>query len=150
MKSFYLLAAATLAVAMIPASSPAQAVVGSPAPAFTATDSHGQSQSLSESAGKFVVLEWHNHDCPYTRKHYDSGNMEALQKEWTAKGVIWFTVISSAPGQQGYMTEARRNRISRRCTPIRRRCSWIPKASSATCTTPKPRPRCTSSIPKAS
>ena len=109
MKSFYLLATAALAVATLPASSHAQAVVGSPAPGFTATDSHGQAHSLSEYRGKFVVLEWHNHDCPYTRKHYASGNMEALQKEWTAKGVVWFTVISSAPGLQGYMTDAEEN-----------------------------------------
>ncbi len=109
MKSFYLLATAALAVATLPASSNAQAVVGSPAPGFTVTDSHGQAHSLSEYRGKFVVLEWHNHDCPYTRKHYASGNMEALQKEWTAKGVVWFTVISSAPGLQGYMTDAQEN-----------------------------------------
>jgi hypothetical protein len=56
-----------------------------------------------------VVLEWHNQGCPYTRKQYVSGNMQALQKEWTAKGVVWFTVISSAPGQQGYMTPEQEN-----------------------------------------
>jgi len=56
-----------------------------------------------------VVLEWHNQGCPYTRKHYVSGNMQALQKEWTAKGVVWLTVISSAPGQQGYVTPGQEN-----------------------------------------
>jgi peroxiredoxin len=100
---------AALAVALAPLSSRAQAVVGSQAPNFTATDSHGRTHSLNEYRGKYVVLEWHNHDCPYTRKHYESGNMEALQKDWTAKGVVWFTVISSAPGQQGYMTDAEEN-----------------------------------------
>jgi hypothetical protein len=55
------------------------------------------------------VLEWHNQGCPYTKKHYVSGNMQALQKEWTAKGVAWFTVISSAPGQQGYVTPSEEN-----------------------------------------
>jgi peroxiredoxin len=100
---------AALALALVPVFANAQAVVGSAAPNFTATDSHGQSHSLSQYRGKYVVLEWHNHDCPYTRKHYMSGNMEALQKEWTAKGVVWFTVISSAPGQQGYMTDAEEN-----------------------------------------
>lgn len=100
---------ATLAIALVPVSARAQAVVGSQAPNFTATDSHGQTHSLNEYRGKYVVLEWHNHDCPYTRKHYVSGNMEALQREWTAKGVVWFTVISSAPGQQGYMTDAEEN-----------------------------------------
>jgi peroxiredoxin len=83
--------------------------VGSPAPNFTATDSHGQTHSLSVYRGKYVVLEWHNQGCPYTRKHYVSGNMQSLQKEWTAKGVVWFTVISSAPGQQGYVTDAEEN-----------------------------------------
>jgi peroxiredoxin len=87
----------------------AQVKVGSPAPAFTATDSHGQTQSLSQYRGKYVVLEWHNQGCPFTRKHYVSGNMQNLQKEWTAKGVVWFTVISSAPGTQGYVTPSEEN-----------------------------------------
>ena len=100
---------AALAVALVPVAAVAQAVVGSPAPNFTATDSHGQAHSLTEYRGKYVVLEWHNHDCPYTKKHYASGNMQSLQKEWTAKGVVWFTVISSAPGQQGYVTDAEEN-----------------------------------------
>jgi peroxiredoxin len=83
--------------------------VGAPAPNFTATDSRGQTETLSSFHGKYVVLEWHNQGCPYTRKHYVSGNMQALQKEWTAKGVVWFTVISSAPGQQGYVTSSEEN-----------------------------------------
>jgi len=87
----------------------AQVKIGSPAPVFTAPDSHGQSHSLSQYQGKYVVLEWHNQGCPYTRKHYVSGNMQNLQKEWTAKGVVWFTVISSAPGQQGYVTAPEEN-----------------------------------------
>jgi peroxiredoxin len=100
---------AALAAALAPASAAAQAVVGSPAPQFTATDSHGQAHTLSEYRGKYVVLEWHNRDCPYTHKHYVSGNMQALQEKWTAKGVAWFTVISSAPGKQGYVTDAEEN-----------------------------------------
>jgi hypothetical protein len=60
-----------------------------------------------------VVLEWHNNGCPYTQKHYQSGNMENLQREWTARGVIWFTVISSAPGAQGYVTSAQENEYMR-------------------------------------
>ena len=83
--------------------------VGDTAPDFTATDSHGQAHKLSDYKGKFVVLEWHNRLCPYTHKHYASGNMQQLQKEWTAKGVEWFTVISSAPGEQGYMTADEEN-----------------------------------------
>jgi peroxiredoxin len=110
MKSLFCFAGmAALAAALVPVPSGAQAVVGSPAPSFTATDSHGQTHSLSEYRGKYVVLEWHNQGCPYTKKHYVSGNMQSLQKEWTTKGVVWFTVISSAPGQQGYVTDAEEN-----------------------------------------
>jgi peroxiredoxin len=83
--------------------------VGETAPNFTATDTYGHQHSLAEYKGKYVVLEWTNQGCPYTRKHYDSGNMQRLQKEWTDKGVIWLTVISSAPGQQGYVTAAQEN-----------------------------------------
>lgn len=83
--------------------------VGDPAPGFTATGSDGKTYNLADYRGKFVVLEWHNNGCPYTRKHYESGNMQRLQKEWTSKGVAWFTVISSAPGTQGYMTAEQEN-----------------------------------------
>ncbi|MGH9607879.1 MAG: redoxin domain-containing protein [Terracidiphilus sp.] len=100
---------AALAAVLMPAPAFAQARVGAPAPAFTATDSHGQTHTLAEYRGKYVVLEWHNQGCPYTRKQYVSGNMEALQREWTSKGVVWFTVISSAPGQQGYVTDPEEN-----------------------------------------
>jgi len=101
---------ALLAAALLPWAAAAQtARVGAPAPGFTASDSRGQTESLANYRGKYVVLEWHNQGCPYTRKHYVSGNMQALQKEWTAKGVVWFTVISSAPGQQGYVTPSEEN-----------------------------------------
>jgi len=83
--------------------------VGDPAPDFTGTDSNGQTHKLSEYRGKFVVLEWTNNGCPYTRKHYTSGNMQNLQKERTVKGVVWLTVLSSAPGHQGYMTASAEN-----------------------------------------
>ena len=88
--------------------------VGQPAPAFTATDSNGHQHSLTNYKGKFVVLEWHNQGCPYVGKHYRSGNMQKLQKYWTGKGVIWLTVISSAPGEQGYVTAAQENDYVRR------------------------------------
>jgi peroxiredoxin len=84
----------------------AAAVVGQPAPAFTASDSDGKSRSLEEFKGKLVVLEWWNPGCPFVGKHYGSGNMQKLQREWTAKGVVWLTVDSSAPGQQGYLAPA--------------------------------------------
>jgi peroxiredoxin len=104
------LAASAMALLLIPVATYAQtAKVNAPAPDFTATDSHGQAHSLDQYRGKFVVLEWHNQGCPFTRKHYVSGNMQELQKEWTDKGVVWFTVISSAPGAQGYVTSSQEN-----------------------------------------
>jgi peroxiredoxin len=105
-----LLGCVAFAAALIPLCAGAQEVrVGAAAPAFTATDSRGQAETLAQYRGKYVVLEWHNQGCPYTRKHYVSGNMQALQKEWTAKGVVWFTVISSPPGAQGYVTPSEEN-----------------------------------------
>ena len=83
--------------------------VGEPAPDFAATDTNGKVHKLSEYQGKFVVLEWTNRGCPYTQKHYNSGNMQRLQREWTGRGVVWFTVISSAPGKQGYVTASEEN-----------------------------------------
>ncbi|HEY6348581.1 MAG TPA: thioredoxin family protein [Candidatus Angelobacter sp.] len=83
--------------------------VGEAAPDFTASDSNGKTHRLSDYKGKYVVLEWHNQGCPFTRKHYESGNMQRLQKEWTGKGVAWLTVISSAPGTQGYVTAPEEN-----------------------------------------
>jgi peroxiredoxin len=83
--------------------------VGQPAPDFTAMGSDGKAYHLADLRGKYVVLEWHNNGCPYTQKHYNSGNMQDLQKKWTAQGVAWFSVLSSAPGKQGYMTAAQEN-----------------------------------------
>jgi len=85
------------------------AKVGETAPDFTATASNGKTFRLADNRGKYVVLEWHNNGCPYVKKHYNSGNMQKLQKQWTAKGVVWFTVISSAPGKQGYMNANEEN-----------------------------------------
>ena len=82
---------------------------GATAPDFKGTDSNGQTQTLSQYKGKYVVLEWHNQGCPYEQKLYHSGTMEALQKQWTGKGVVWLSIISSAPGTQGYVTPAEEN-----------------------------------------
>ncbi|MCI0350174.1 MAG: redoxin domain-containing protein [Acidobacteriales bacterium] len=90
------------------------AKVGEAAPDFSATDSNGKSHQLSSYRGKYVVLEWHNQGCPYTKKHYETGNMQKLQKEWTGKGVVWLSVISSAPGKQGYVTASEENDYLRR------------------------------------
>jgi alkyl hydroperoxide reductase subunit AhpC len=83
--------------------------VGEAAPDFTATASSGKTVKLSDNRGKYVVLEWHNNGCPYVGKQYNSGNMQRLQKTWTARGVAWFTVLSSAPGKQGYATASEEN-----------------------------------------
>src|ERR1700730_13253468 len=107
-KHFTWMGAAAFAVALA-LSTAFAARVGERAPDFIATDSNGKVHKLSEYAGKYVVLEWHNRGCPYTAKHYDSGNMQRLQHEWTGRGVIWLTVISSAPGKQGYVTASDEN-----------------------------------------
>jgi alkyl hydroperoxide reductase subunit AhpC len=87
----------------------AAAKVGNAAPEFTATASSGKTVRLTDYRGKYVVLEWHNNGCPYVGKHYNSGNMQRLQKQWTSQGVVWFTILSSAPGKQGYATASEEN-----------------------------------------
>jgi peroxiredoxin len=77
--------------------------IGQAAPDFTAVDSQGNSVQLRSYRGKTIVLEWTNADCPYTRKHYTSGNMQNIQALAQQNGVVWLTVISSAPGKQGYV-----------------------------------------------
>jgi len=72
------------------------------APDFTLTASNGKQYSLSDFKGKWVVLEWVNFQCPFVRKHYGSGNMPSLQKEYTGKGVVWLSICSSCPGSEGY------------------------------------------------
>jgi hypothetical protein len=102
------LAVATLSVAMLCGSARALKP-GDAAPDFKGTDSNGKTETLGRYRGKYVVLEWANQGCPYDRKHYLSGNMERLQREWTAKGVVWLSVISSAQGEQGYVTPPEEN-----------------------------------------
>lgn len=100
------IAAVGLALAAAPTAFADVATVGQPAPGFTLTDSNGQSHALSSLKGKWVVLEWINYDCPFVQKHYRSGNMPKLQKEYTAKGVVWLAVNSSNVGKQGYFEPA--------------------------------------------
>jgi len=78
-----------------------EAKVGEAAPGFTLKDSNGNEHSLSDFADKYVVLEWINYDCPFVKKHYDSGNMQMLQEKYTGKDVVWLTICSSVPGKQG-------------------------------------------------
>jgi peroxiredoxin len=93
--------------------------VGAPAPGFTGTDSTGARHRLSDYRGRTVVLEWTNHLCPYTAKHYRTGNMQRLQAEAAKRGVVWLSVISSAPGKQGYVSPSEADRLteSRGATP---------------------------------
>jgi peroxiredoxin len=76
--------------------------IDKPAPDFTLTDTEGKAQTLSAHRGEYVVLEWTNFDCPFVRKHYDTGNMQKLQKSFAEKGVVWFRICSSAEGKQGF------------------------------------------------
>jgi peroxiredoxin len=101
------------AVALAPAAAFANPDLGKPAPAFSATDSNGKSWSLAELKGKVVVLETSNQDCPYVRKHYNSTNMQTQQREAAAKGVVWLTVASSAPGEQGFVTAQQANELTK-------------------------------------
>lgn len=105
--------AALTAGALIASSASAAVENGKAAPAFTATDSSGKPVKLADYKGKTVVLEWTNDGCPYVKKHYGSGSMQKLQKEATADGVVWLSIISSAPGQQGYADAARANQLTK-------------------------------------
>src|SRR5436189_4456106 len=86
--------------------------VGSAAPDFSAPDTNGKTQSLSEYKGKYVVLEWFNPECPFVKKHYGSDNMQKLQKEYTSKGVVWLTIDSNAPGSEGNLTPEQAQKIA--------------------------------------
>lgn len=93
-------------VTAAPEPSSASAAIGKAAPGFTLTDTSGKKWTLASQKGKVVVLEWFNHGCPFVKKHYDSGNMQKLQKEYTGKGVVWLAISSSAKGKQGYEAPA--------------------------------------------
>ncbi|MBY0547928.1 MAG: thioredoxin family protein [Candidatus Obscuribacterales bacterium] len=104
----------------IPASAPpafaaetvtAAAAVGKQAPEFNLTDTNGKKRSLADANGKFLVLEWVNFDCPFVRKHYESKNMQNLQKTFTGKGVVWYSICSSAPNRQGNYTSEKLNEL---------------------------------------
>ena len=104
---------AFLALALYACGSHATLRVGEPAPDFAAVDTAGQVHRLGDYRGKILVLEWTNHDCPYVRKHYGAGNMQAQQREAAAQGVVWLSVISSAPDKQGHVTPAQADELTR-------------------------------------
>jgi len=94
----------SLCLLAVAASARAGAIVGKAAPSISLQDSDGKTVKLEDFKGKYVVLEWVNFSCPFVKKQYGSGNMQALQKKYTDKGVIWLSICSSAEGKQGYMT----------------------------------------------
>jgi peroxiredoxin len=97
----------------------ASPIVGEPAPDFVGTDSKGMNHTLAGYRGSMVVLEWTNHECPYTAKHYKAGAMQGLQEKATADGVVWLSIVSSAPGTQGHVTAAEADALtqSRKAAP---------------------------------
>lgn len=94
-----------LAAALSLSSSMAMAAVsvGDKAPDFTLTDANGNTHQLSDFAGKTVVLEWTNHECPFVKKHYGAENMQNQQAKWTGEDVVWLSINSGAPGKQGHV-----------------------------------------------
>ncbi len=90
----------------------AEVAPGQPAPDFTLTDTNGKPHKLSALKGKYVVLEWTNPDCPFVKKHYDSKNMQGLQKAYTGKGVVWLVINSGAPGKEGVYPAAKVNEMA--------------------------------------
>ncbi len=99
--------AAVLATTLVFGVAVAAPKVGEPAPDFSVVDTAGDTWTLDGLAGKKVILEWTNHDCPFVIKHYASGNMQALQEEAAAAGYVWLSVISSASGKQGHVSPAK-------------------------------------------
>ncbi|HVL00350.1 MAG TPA: redoxin domain-containing protein [Dongiaceae bacterium] len=95
--------AALMGCALAVPSAFADAVIGKPAPAFSAPGADGKTINLKDYQGKTVVLEWTNADCPFVKKHYESGNIPQLQAAAKQDGVVWLQVISSAPGKQGHV-----------------------------------------------
>jgi hypothetical protein len=94
------------ALAGVAAGASAMPIPGQPAPAFQVKDAEGRPVSLAALHGKTVVLEWTNEGCPFVHHMYSSGVMQGLQKQAAAEGIVWLTVVSSAPGKQGYLTAA--------------------------------------------
>lgn len=100
-------AAALIGAAVFRASDASAVIdVNGAAPAFSVRDAAGATRTLAEFSGRMVILEWTNNGCPYVQKHYNSGNMQRLQQEATADGIVWLSIISSAPGEQGYFEGA--------------------------------------------
>jgi len=101
-----------LSLLLVPLIGFAGVETGSEAPDFTLVDTNGAEHSLSDFEGKFVVLEWLNHGCPFVVRHYNSGNIPSLQKKYTDEGVVWLSIVSSAPGKQGHHSPEEANELT--------------------------------------
>lgn len=102
----------SIGLALVLSANVSAAKIEDAAPAFTLQNSQGEAVSLSDYKGKYVILEWTNHQCPYVVKHYGSDNMQSLQKKYTDEDVVWLSIISSAPGKQGYVSADEANQLS--------------------------------------
>ena len=105
---------ALAAAALVAGPLAAEPQIGKAAPNFRLADVNGRAVSLADFRGKTVVLEWNNPECPFVRKHYESGNMQRTQAAATAAGIAWLTINSGAPGKQGYMTPAQAKAVTAR------------------------------------
>lgn len=100
------------ALVLAPRLAVAAPTIGAPAPDFELPDQDGATRRLAEFRGRVVVLEWTNHDCPYVRKHYNSGNMQSLQRLAAERGVTWLSIVSSPVGEQGHVTGPRAKELT--------------------------------------
>jgi len=94
---------ATLSLAAVIALAVAERPTLETAPTFSLPAASGKTISLSDYKGKYVVLEWWNHGCPFVKRHYNTGNMQKVQSKLMDQGVVWLLINSSATGQQGHV-----------------------------------------------
>ena len=90
----------------------AEPVINKPAPLFSAPTADGKTNNLADFHGKTVILEWTNNECPFVKKHYETGNIPNLQKQAAAQDVVWLQIISSAPGKQGFVDGATAKKLN--------------------------------------
>ena len=90
---------------------------GDDAPLFNLLNQDDQTVSLEQFKGKKVVLEWTNHDCPFVKRHYDTGNMQSLQKEMSDQDIVWLSIVSSAKGKQGYIPNDQAKELTNKRSP---------------------------------
>ena len=108
----FLIHSLTIILLSMPLAANAGVTIGEPAPNIVATDTNGNEFNLSDHKGSIVVLEWTNHSCPFVVKHYDSNNMQSVQKSAQEDGVKWVSIVSSAPGRQGHVSAEEANTIT--------------------------------------